>query len=333
MSDEKIVVSLLDQQDSSAWDDFVNNSNNGTIFHKLKFQKYHAEGRFEFHNLVFKRNNKIVALLPGYIKDKAFISPAGASYGGPILKSCKFSAFEEVVDAFLQYCQDNQIEEIYITPPPLPYLKEEHQNLEFILEYKGFKKSKTLISNCSDLDFFNKFNSDDEIKSFINKKNSAALSKAYRFDCTIEINEDYENFYPLLLENKKKFDATPTHSLEELKNLAQLFPKEFKLFMAYNDKKEAVAGILVVACNSKSALIFYISQDYDYQEHRIVNRLLYEIILWSRKNNFHRLDIGVSVDTSHENPIEPSRNLIFFKERVANTHGFTRSTFHKKINE
>ena len=51
------------------WDEFVLNSNNGTMFHLQKFFDYHTPGKFKFDHLIFLKKNKIVALLPGRLLD------------------------------------------------------------------------------------------------------------------------------------------------------------------------------------------------------------------------------------------------------------------------
>src|SRR4051812_31086914 len=65
------------------WDRFVKTSMNGTVFHRQKFLRYHPEGRFDFHHLMFFRGEKLVAVLPGRLinNGKVYDSPAGASYG------------------------------------------------------------------------------------------------------------------------------------------------------------------------------------------------------------------------------------------------------------
>jgi len=49
---------------SEEWDEFINNSDNGTIFHKRKFFSYHPAGRFSDNSLVITKSNKIIALFP-----------------------------------------------------------------------------------------------------------------------------------------------------------------------------------------------------------------------------------------------------------------------------
>src|ERR1700674_4816406 len=73
--------------DVSEWDQFLAHSVNGTLFHDLRFLRYHPTDRFRFHHLMLRRDGQPVALLPGGISGTAerpvFCSPLGASIGGP----------------------------------------------------------------------------------------------------------------------------------------------------------------------------------------------------------------------------------------------------------
>jgi len=68
------------------WDRFVNESNNGTLFHLQKFFDYHSPNKFTFNHLIFLEKGEIVALLPGSMIGSKFESPIGASYGSIVTK-------------------------------------------------------------------------------------------------------------------------------------------------------------------------------------------------------------------------------------------------------
>jgi hypothetical protein len=302
-----------------AWDEFVDRSNNGTIFHKLKFLQYHPTGRFNFHNLVFYINNKLAAVLPGYINDGVFKSPMGASYGSFATEDIDFDKHEKIVDAFLAYMREQNVTKIYLTPPPVVYYKNPNQIDGFTLAYKGFKPSCQLISNVVNL------TREGELFNFFEDSHQRAVRKSEKEDIQVEFNKDYENFYPILVENKKKFNVPPTHSFEELIKLSQLFPDELKLHMAYKDGNP-IAGVLLFICNTNTVLAFYISHYFQYQNLRAVNRLLGDSAKWAQLNGYKWFDLGVSMDTASSNPMEPSRNLISFKEGFA-SRGFLRTTY------
>ncbi len=83
------------------WDQFVLESNNGTIFHTQKFFDYHTEGKFNFNHLLFIEKNTIVALLPGSRIGNFYESPIGASYGSIVTKDAKFSNAMEMVSTLM----------------------------------------------------------------------------------------------------------------------------------------------------------------------------------------------------------------------------------------
>lgn len=320
-----MLIKIIKKQNSTDWDEFVESSNNGTIFHKLKFLSYHPRDKFNFFNLAFYEKNKLIAVLPGTLKESVFKSPSGASYGSFVTVNLTFRKYEEIIDKLLSFARKKSISDIYLTPPPNIYLKEPNEIIQFLLRYKGFEIEYDLISNAVDLSQFQVHN----ILEKITPMHRRAIKKSFKQELITEFNSDFESFYPILLDNKKKFNTKPTHTLEEIITLNKLFPDKIKLLMAYSKEKQPIAGILLFICNTNVVLTFYISHYYKYQELRAVNRLLYEILVWAVKNNFKWLDLGVSMDTSSTNPMEPSRQLIFFKEGI-NSRGLLRTTYHWK---
>ena len=55
------------------WDEFINTSNNGTIFQKQSFINYHIDRDFIDNSLIIKNNNQIVALLPAAVKNNILV--------------------------------------------------------------------------------------------------------------------------------------------------------------------------------------------------------------------------------------------------------------------
>jgi hypothetical protein len=53
-----ITVRKYKQSDFEAWDKFVDQSNNGTLFHSRRFLGYHPKNRFNDHSLIFKKKKK-----------------------------------------------------------------------------------------------------------------------------------------------------------------------------------------------------------------------------------------------------------------------------------
>ena len=306
------------------WDAFVLGSNNGTMFHLQKFFDYHPEGRFPFHHLMFMERNKIIAVLPGGIRNGVFDSPMGASYGSIVTPDIKFSGHIALVDALLDWGKLNGVREFFLTAAPMIYEQYQNQSLEFALLWRGFHYDVHYISSAIKLD-----PQRDLLERFQRTVKRNVKNSFNDLDISIELNEDYEGFYPILLENKAKHDAKPTHSLQDLYKLKELMPERLKLFMMYY-KGLPIAGSLMFVANPQVFLCFYIMMKYEYKHLHPVNRLMYEIGLWATRAGYQYIDIGVSQDTKAENPMTPSYSLIEYKENF-DAKTIMRNTLHIKL--
>ena len=94
---------LTDKQ----WDEFVGQSDNGTMFHTRKFLSYHPNKRFKDASFVILKKGTLYSVFSAVIMErngkKILSSHSGASYGGFIHKSNlnlkeSFSIVEALVD-------------------------------------------------------------------------------------------------------------------------------------------------------------------------------------------------------------------------------------------
>jgi predicted N-acyltransferase len=306
------------------WDEFVLASNNGTMFHLQRFFEYHTPGKFSFDHLVFIEKGQIVALLPGSIKNGLFESPVGASYGSIVTKDVKFSEVMEIVSTLLDYGKKNGISEIMLTPAPMIYERVQNQNLDFALLWQGFRFQLHYISSAIKLD------KNKDIIERLAPTVRRNIRKTFKdFKLRVEINERYDEFYPILLENKARHDVKPTHSFEDLIRLKELLPDNLKLFMVYLDDKP-IGGSLMFFANKTVAICFYNMLYYDYAQYKPIQRVMYEVVKYCTEHDYQYVDIGVSQDTKAVNPMTPSMNLIEFKEKF-DAKTTLRNTFYIKL--
>lgn len=306
------------------WDAFVLKSNNGTMFHLQKFFDYHPENKFQFNHLIFLENNEIVALLPGALKDGVFESPVGASYGSIVIGDYSFKKIMEIVSALKDYGKANGIKEFVLTSAPMIYEEFQNQSLDFAMLWQGFSFDLHYISSAIKLD-----PSRDIISRFkptIRRNLRKYLNDP---DLRVEINERYDEFYPILLENKARHNVKPTHSLEDLYKLKQLLPNNLALFMVYY-KDMPIAGSVMFLVNKSVSLCFYNMLKYEYEHVKPIQRVMYEVVKWSTEQGFQYVDIGVSQDTKADNPMTPSMSLIDFKEKF-DAKTIMRNTFRIKL--
>jgi hypothetical protein len=318
-----VAVVPFDASRKDAWSAFLRESNNGTVFHSLEFLDYHPPGRFPFLHLMFYSGEALLAVLPGGVADGVFRSPMGASFGGIVTRpGISLAQADGVVKALLRYAADTGVREIRLVPPMQIYSHTFDETVEYALLYNGFQPLPGLFSSVIDLRRV-------KGKADLSKNTRHKVNKALNKGVTVREGLDLDSFYPILLENKAKFGVAPTHTLEELHRIERLLPGMMTLFLAYVDGRP-VAGELLFAANPACVLNFYTMHRYEYRNHFPVNLLVEHALGWCAGKGFAYYDYGVSQDTFHSDPMEPSWPLIRFKESMEAT-GCIRKAFGRNV--
>lgn len=307
----------LEEVNEQEWDAFIAASNNGTLFSTVRFFHHHDEP-VDIHFISCWDGIDQIMGIAGSFTDNAFISPAGASYGGFIVPGdSDFETTEKGFLTILDYLKTIGIQEMSCTFPPLPYSLKFNQNIDFLMRYYGFREDKTLISSITNLDVY----SEKSLSSMCRR----AVKKSIKNEVVVRKTEDLDAFYDILLKNKSKFNLEPTHSKQEIRSLLELFPEKVYLAGAFLEDR-MIAGTMNMQCSESTLLTFYIASDEEYQKLRPVNRLLHEVCMMAKEDGIQYVDFGVSMETDTDNPMDPRRSLIHFKEHF-DSKGFLRSRF------
>jgi hypothetical protein len=312
-------IHKLSERDVKQWEDFIPTSNNGTIFHYLKFLNYHPPQRFKNHHLMIKEKNNILALFPAVIEDKVVISHKGASYGGFVLKQgIGIHKTCLIVEHLVDYFKERGFQKIILTQTPLIYYKEPDQYIDFALLKNGFFYRKREITAVIPIEL------EDPLATF-HADARRSTRKAMREGVKVTISDDFKTFYAILKQNlEMRHNVSPTHSLEELMRLKHIFSDDIILFAAYL-KRRMVGGLVIFCAHENVILAFYISHDSGFQIYRPVNLLFYEVLKWGHNKHFKYLDLGTfTLD------MNPNWGLGRFKENH-NARGFLRDSFEREI--
>jgi hypothetical protein len=321
--------------DYTDWEQFVRSSNNGTLFHRQDFLSYHTPNKFTFRHLMVYGGNTLMAVIPGgEVIDqihgtKKFWSPMGASYGGIVSADLSYQTAQDIVDAFVEYGYLQGWSDCYLIPPPFMYQTHQQQHIEYAMLFRRFTHELHYISHAIDVRTW-QLQGDQFVEHF-DKTARKSVRKTLKTDgLRIEQSTgsmaDYRAFHHILQENKKKHNATPTHSLDDLLRLQDLVPESLQLLMVYLHDTP-IAGSLLFACNPHVLLCFYNMLLYEYQEYKPVYLIMYETVRRAIEGGFRYVDIGVSQVPADPNPMTPALDLITYKERF-NAKGFLRSTYH-----
>ena len=322
----KITVRKFTVKDTKNWDDFVNGSNNGTIFHLRSFLSYHIDRKFIDHSLVFEKKGGITALFPAAEINnngtKILHSHPGASFGGFVFNFLSFEDANLLITTFEKYCKDKKFDKTFFVDTPAIYDIKTDQTLNYLLHWQKYKIEEYYISSIIDIRLNN-----DSLEFLHARKKRYVKSYLEDNDLTIKWKNDFDQFYPILVDNKKKHNVTPTHSLEELVKLNELHPGKLHLLLLYH-KKILIGGTLNFIINRKCGMVFYNMISYNYSSLQPATIQIYESINWAKEYNLNYLDLGVSQQPKAENPITPHPSLIKFKEQLGATT-IIRKAFQK----
>ena len=319
----KVIVETYIPEKKEVWNEFISESNNGTIFHNLDFLDYHGEKFRETENhLMFYRGKKLLAVMPlAEFKINNRItarSPYGGSFGGIVIKLLTpFRHCREIVVELKKYLVERGVSECVITPPPMMYSRVPTCYLEFNLLKNGFSLINRDITSVIDLKTV-----DGKPPTFQSRVRWST-KKARNAGILVKDSKDYEAFFPILSETKRKHGVESTHTLDELNTIARICPESIKLYLAYKER-EAIAGIMYIACNPQTILSFYICQKNEYKEFQATSLLLDAGIKNAFKWGYRFLDLGTSTHNMQNN-----NNLLMFKEGFKSS-GYFRDTFRWK---
>ena len=85
--------------------------------------------------------------------------------------------------------------------------------------------------------------------------------------------------------------ARPTHSLAEIESLFEMFPDRLTLLEATVDER-TVGGCLVVMCNSRVGLAFYICDDRDHGHLRVSEAAIHAAMNLLKRTGYRYFDLG-----------------------------------------
>ena len=293
------------------WDDFIDISINGTVFQKQKFLQYHINRKFINHSLMFYKKNVLIAVFAASAIDNTLFSHPGASFGGIVYLKTSLSDLIEILDLIENYARKNNFDNIRIIPTPFTYNNND-ESLLYALKWRGFEEKEQYYSSIIPI----KNNIHQQLEDIIRNK---SRSKKYYDNIINENNlelvwvDNFDKFYPILENNKKKYGAKPTHSLDELNEIQNLMPDMIKLLVVKKNGVE-IGGNMIFIAKPNIGIIFYNMINYEFSDMQISTIQILESIRWAQEHNIKFLDFGVSHEFGAEHPLTPKISLIKFKE-------------------
>ncbi len=320
---QSLTVHVLEPGEEAAWQDFLERSSNGTLFHDLGFLAYHPPGRFRFHHLVVRNGSQIVSVIPGGVIENAegvtWRSPMGASIGGPALPlHQRLPEVLAIVAAVQEYARRERWMGVEMTVPPAVYHPRIGDVTGFALFRQGFRETRRWL--CPMIDLAAAPADTPVVEAVFERRQLQALRAAVRrgsmaFDTGIEGLED---FRPVFDETYARHGTRPTHTIEEISTLLNRFPDRVRLMLTRHDGC-VTAGLLVMRLTSAVAATTYICSSARGLEGSGAVVAIAELILSLQRTGCRWLDLGPSASESTLNA-----GVMLFKEGLGGV-GYCRS--------
>ena len=218
------------------WDQFVSKSKNGIFFFQRKFMDYHQD-RFKDHSLIFQNDTeKWLAALPACHIDDFLVSHGGLTFGGVLSdRSMTTPRMLEIFDLLQKYAQAEGFKGVRYKAIPHMYHNIPAEEDLYALTQNKYLLQKREVTSAVDM----------QNRLPLSKGRKSSISKAKKRGIEVRETVQYAEFMKIeaqiLLD---KYKTKPTHSTDEIYLLANLFPKNIRLFAAFHDGLMCAGAII-----------------------------------------------------------------------------------------
>jgi hypothetical protein len=272
----------IDQREK--WDLFVKACNTSLFFFNREYMEYHSD-RFADFSLLFFDKGEVIAVLPATIDGNIVTSHGGLTYGGLLLSPR--IRYETVLEVLVMMKKNLSlagcVKLVYKVIPHIFHGKPAEEVI-YALHQSGARIHRRDLSTVISLG--------DRLK--LSKGRKAQISRARKSGIKVVSSNDWDTFYSLLSSVLAAHSATPVHSSDELKSLAESFPNNILLKTACFEG-EMVAAILLFVFDGV-VHTQYMAADNIARELGALDLLLEDSIQEYQHKEFKYFSFGISTE-------------------------------------
>lgn len=222
--------------DCELWNDFVAKSGNATFLLNRNYMDYHKD-RFTDASLIIVNNNNDISALFAASKSGDIVSAhGGLTYGGFILPvNTSVTNVLEMMNSVLAYYSGLGTTKLIYKSIPHIYHKIPCEEDVYALFRFGAKIEECNVSSVISYNNGIGFN-------YNSRRN---LKKAVDSGIVVDESGDFDTYWKILeTVLREKHNASPVHSLNEIKLLRNTFTVNIKLYLAFENNM-CVAGVIL----------------------------------------------------------------------------------------
>jgi len=299
---------------SSRWDEFVEQSANGTLMHQRRFLAYHPPERFVDHSVwILGDDSSVIAVFPAaeVVRDgrRLWVSHPGATYGGLIFQeSASASVVDGIVGHVIDYARTQRFDGIRMRLSEGSVNTATRATLDAALFRHDFMLTARELSSVVAL---NERNTDDPYDGLSATK-ANSIRRALREQVVASESEDFASFWSLLETNlAERHGVKPTHTLAEIERLRTIFGERVQLVAAFSGDR-MIAGTVVFYLNRRVAYTMYMAQNYEFNRLSPLNLVLFQTAIECRSRQIQFIIYGVSTEPGSDGR-DVNWNLFQFK--------------------
>jgi len=233
---------FFEPADAARWDDFCDRSYCATFLHTRRFLSYHCD-RFQDRSVILESKGEWFGVLPAALDPHdpcTVVSHPGITYGNVVHDgSLRGAAMIEAFGSIIGLLQGAGAKRLHYKALPYIYHRAPAQDDLFALHRLGARRYRCDLSSCIDLAH----------RLPVSERRRRGVKKAARVELAFDDGiEMLGELWPVVEDNlRRKHETRPTHSLDEMRWLAESFADQIGIRVA-RLRGEVVAGIVMFRC-------------------------------------------------------------------------------------
>lgn len=272
--------------DREAWDAFVADSRNASFLFYRGYMDYHSDRFADYSLMAYDGHDRLLAVLPACREGATLYSHRGLTFGGWLLPRRRCDALDmlEIFDALASAMRLAGIEHLVYKAIPYIYSRQPAQEDIYAMTRAGARITTSLVSSVIDLR--------DPIPFDMGSRQRAR--KAAASGIVIGESDRWDEFWGVLTELlRERFDATPVHSLDEIRLLRSRFPSNIRLVAATDPATGEILAGIVLYINDTAIHSQYTAATPRGKQLSVVPAL-YQYIIDTYRDTSRWLDLGTS---------------------------------------
>jgi hypothetical protein len=297
---KSITLTRYNTNHASNWNQFITDAANGTFLFHRDFMEYHAD-RFEDFSLMIFEEDHLIALLPAHQKGEDIFSHMGLTYGGLVWKKgLKLATLLIVFQKVLKFLHENQYKTLTLKIIPEIYSAFPAQDLMYVVftaEARLIRRDALAVIDLKQ-------------PIILSKDRKEGVKRAEKNHLVFKETQDFESFWNTLLIPmlEQKHQTQPVHSLQEILQLKEQFPKHIRLYAAYLNEVMIAGTVLFVTTQVVHSQ--YIASKENKNETGSLDGL-HHYLLTQAFPNYRWFDFGIS---NEENGKKLNQGLSYWKQ-------------------